>query len=128
MIIAIPSNAPGGLDAAVSDHFGHCAAFTLVELQDAGTVSVHVMPNTGHAQGGCLAPVMQLKQAGADAMVAGGMGMRPLAGFQQEGIRVFHSGGAATVGDAVRRVAEGRAQEFGPAQVCGGGGGQCGGH
>ncbi len=123
MIIAIPSEAPGGLDAGVADHFGHCAAFTMVELQEDGVGSVRVMPNTGHVQGGCMAPVMMLKQAGADAMIAGGMGMRPLAGFQQVGIRVYYKEEARTVGDAVRLVAEGKAREFGPAQTCGGGGG-----
>ena len=29
-LLAIPSMAPGGLDASVSAHFGHCDAFTLV--------------------------------------------------------------------------------------------------
>lgn len=121
MIVAIPSEAPGGLDATVADHFGHCAAFTMVDLQETGVVSVSVLPNTGHVQGGCMAPVMMLKQAGADAMIAGGMGMRPLAGFQQVGIHVYYNEEARTVGDAVRLLGEGKAREFGPAQVCGGG-------
>ena len=73
-----------------------------------------------------MAPVMMLRQAGADAMIAGGMGMRPLAGFQQVGIRVYHNGEAATVGEAVQLLSEGKAQEFSPAQVCGGGPGGSG--
>lgn len=126
MIIAIPSETPGGLEASVADHFGHCAAFTMVDLQETGVVSVSVIPNTGHAQGGCMAPVVMLKQAGADAMISGGMGMRPLAGFQQVGIRVYYNENAPTVGEAVRRLAEGKVPEFSPAQVCGGGPGGSG--
>ncbi len=121
MLIAIPSNAPGGLNATVADHFGHCDAFTLVEINSSEVKSVRIMPNQGHVQGGCMAPVMMLKRAGADAMVAGGMGMRPLAGFQQVGIDVYFNDSAASVGEAVKRVIEGKARPFGPAQVCGGG-------
>jgi predicted Fe-Mo cluster-binding NifX family protein len=133
MIVAIPSEAPGGLEAAISPHFGHCAAFTLVELNQKQIGAVKIVPNQGHEQGGCMAPVMMLKQLGADALVAGGMGMRPLAGFQQVGIQVFYNEDVATVSEAVTLLAEGKARVFGPAQVCGGGpgggeGGGCGGH
>ena len=34
MLIAIPSDTTDGLDATTSDHFGHCAAFTLVTIRD----------------------------------------------------------------------------------------------
>ncbi len=121
MLIAIPSDAPGGLDATVAAHFGHCDAFTMVEVDGSKVKSVKILPNQGHVQGGCMAPVMMLKQAGADAMVAGAMGMRPLAGFQQVGIDVYFNGLAASVGQAVKLVVDGKARPFGPAQVCGGG-------
>ena len=125
MIVAVPSNAPGGLTAGVAAHFGHCDAFTLVELDGHEIKDVKVLLNGGHEQGGCMAPVMLLKSQGVGAMVAGGMGMRPLAGFQQVGITVFFNEGAATVGDAVTLVAHGQARTFGPAQTCQGGAGQC---
>ena len=133
MKIAIPSEAPGGLEAVISAHFGHCAAFTLVDLEGTEVGKVEILPNGGHVQGGCMAPVMTLKEAGADALVAGGMGMRPLAGFQQVGIEVFFSENASTVSEAVQLIASGQARRFGPAQTCGGGGGGehdggCGGH
>ncbi len=131
MIIAVPSDPPGGLNAPISEHFGHCAAFTMVRIADAQVADVSILPNTGHVQGGCMTPVMMLKQAGADAMVAGGMGMRPLAGFQQVGIDVYFRENAVTVDDAIQLMLAGRARVFGPAQTCGGGGGHgggCGGH
>lgn len=127
MKIAVPSNAPGGLEAGLSAHFGHCDAFTLVEVEGREIKEVQVLPNAGHEQGGCMAPVMLLKSAGVDILVAGGMGARPLAGFQQVGIQVFFNEGAPTVGEAVRLVTTGQARAFGPAQVCGGGGGGGGG-
>ena len=126
-LVAIPSEAPGGLDARISAHFGHCAMFTLVQVRDGRVGDVTVLPNDGHEHGGCMTPVMLLKQHEVHALVAGGMGMRPLAGFQQAGIKVYHHGDAATVGEAVELMAANRCQEFGEAETCGGHD-ECGGH
>ncbi len=128
MRIAIPSEQPGGLDAAISGHFGHCACFTIVDT-DADVVSeVSVLPNMPHDQGGCMAPVMYLKQHAVDRLVAGGMGMRPLMGFQQVGIDVYFHEDSATVAGAVSLLLAGQARVFGPAQACGGGSGGCDDH
>ena len=75
-----------------------------------------------------MAPVMTLKQLGVDAMVAGGMGGRPLAGFQQVGIAVHFKEESTTVREAVELFAAGKCRSVGEAQTCGGGGGHCGGH
>jgi predicted Fe-Mo cluster-binding NifX family protein len=121
MKVAFPSGPPGGLDAELSAHFGHCEIFTLIDVEEGEMKQVTTLPNVPHEQGGCMAPVMHLKEAGVDALVAGGMGMRPLAGFQQVGIDVFFSDGAATVKDAADLILTGKARIFGPAETCGGG-------
>jgi FKBP-type peptidyl-prolyl cis-trans isomerase 2/predicted Fe-Mo cluster-binding NifX family protein len=128
MLIAIPSDAPGGLDAPISAHFGHCAAFTLVRVDDKELGNVEVLENSGHEQGGCMMPVTLLKEQGVDVLVAGGMGGRPLAGFQQVGIKVHFKEDATSVKEAVDLFLTGKCREFGAAQTCGGGGGSCGGH
>ncbi len=128
MLLAIPSDAPGGLDAPISEHFGHCDAFTLVQLDDGKIGEVKVVANGAHEHGGCMAPVMVLKNLSVDALVAGGMGMRPLSGFQSVGIAVHFREDAQTVRDGVALFTEGKCREFGTAQTCGGGSGHCGGH
>ena len=128
MKIAIPSEAPGGLEAAISEHFGHCASFTMVSVDDGEIGEVTVIENGGHEQGGCMAPVMVLKEHEVDALVAGGMGARPLSGFQQVGIAVHFKEGAGSVGEAVQLFLDGGCPEFGAAQTCGGGEGHCGSH
>jgi FKBP-type peptidyl-prolyl cis-trans isomerase 2/predicted Fe-Mo cluster-binding NifX family protein len=128
MLIAVPSDSPGGLDAAVSEHFGHAVAFTLIEVEDGQVGEVSILENGGHDQGGCMAPVMLLKKKGVETLVAGGIGGRPLAGFQQVGIAVHSSEQASTVRDAVERFIAGACPAFDPAQTCEGGGGHCGGH
>jgi FKBP-type peptidyl-prolyl cis-trans isomerase 2/predicted Fe-Mo cluster-binding NifX family protein len=125
MLIAIPCESPGGLDAAVSEHFGHCAAFTLVAVEDGAIGQVSVLENSGHDHGGCMAPVHLLKGEGVDILLAGGMGMRPLAGFQSVGIAVHFKEDASSVRDAVNLFLAGGCRAFGESETCGGG---CGRH
>jgi FKBP-type peptidyl-prolyl cis-trans isomerase 2 len=61
-------------------------------------------------------------------LLAGGMGARPLAGFQQVGIDVRSREGAGTVREAVELYVAGGCPSFGEAQTCGGSGSGCGGH
>lgn len=130
MLVAVPSESPGGLDATIADHFGHCDAFTLVQIDNDQVGEAKVLQNPGHGDQGCMGPVMFLKDQGADALVAGGMGMRPLAGFQQVGITVLHKGEATTVRQAVEGIIAGTCKPFAQQHTCGGGDheGGCGGH
>lgn len=90
MRVAIPSNAPGGLEARRSDHFGRCDLFTVVDFDgNKGVTGVETVDNVGHDEGGCLVPVKILQEAKVDAIVVAGMGMRPMMGFQQAGITVY---------------------------------------
>lgn len=122
MKIAVPSQAPGGLHAHLSAHFGHCEFYTLVTVEGQDITAVEILPNKGHVQGGCMNIVNLLSKAGVQALLAGGMGARPLAGFQRMGIKVYFSEKADSVVDAILLLNSGRARKFGPAQVCSGGG------
>jgi FKBP-type peptidyl-prolyl cis-trans isomerase 2/predicted Fe-Mo cluster-binding NifX family protein len=128
MLIAIPSDTTDGLDSTVSEHFGHCAAFTLVTVTGDTIGEISVLENKGHEEGGCMAPVDLLKGQGVEVLLAGGMGGRPLAGFQQVGIDVRSREGADTVREAVELYVAGGCPSFGEAQTCGGGADGCGGH
>lgn len=55
--LAIPSALPGGLEAGMGMHFGHCDIYTIVQIEDGAIKSVGTLPNVPHQQGGCLAPV-----------------------------------------------------------------------
>ena len=50
-IVAVPSELPGGLDASVGAHFGHCELYTLITLNDGQISAVNVIPNVPHEQG-----------------------------------------------------------------------------
>jgi predicted Fe-Mo cluster-binding NifX family protein len=122
-VIAIPSVYPGGLESEIGAHFGHCDLYTLVTLENGEVKDVRVVPNVPHEQGGCMAPVHYLHQHDVVGLIAGGMGMRPLMGFNQVGIEVYHGGDARTVGDAVQALMAGQLPRFGQEHTCGGGGG-----
>ena len=121
-IVAVPSSHPGGLEAALGAHFGHCDLYTLVKITEGKVMEVATLPNVPHHQGG-MAPVNHLAQNGVQVLIAGGMGMRPLMGFQQVGIHVLYGGGAHTVGEAVEALLQGNLPQFSTEFTCGGGGG-----
>ena len=120
-LIAIPSAHPGGLEAALGAHFGHCELYTLVSVENGKVKDVGVVPNVPHQQGGCMAPVNYLSSKGVKKLIAGGMGLRPLMGFNQVGIEVYFGGEAQTVGEAVKAILEGKLPQFSQEHTCGGG-------
>ncbi|MGD9819747.1 MAG: NifB/NifX family molybdenum-iron cluster-binding protein, partial [Desulfomonilaceae bacterium] len=72
-------------------------------------------------QGGCFAPVSILHKSGAHALIVGGIGMRPLMGFQQVGIEVYYGPEGDTVQSVVNELLNGNLQLIAEHQVCGGG-------
>ena len=88
--LAVPTMGQAGLDSERSGHFGKCDCFTLVTIDDGQITSVENIDNPPHEEGGCMRPVMLLSDAGADAIVAAGMGMRPFMGFTEaEAVKLF---------------------------------------
>lgn len=119
-LLAVPSMAPGGLDAAVSAHFGRCGAFTLIALRNGRIESTMVMQAPDHGEGGCMVPVDLLAAHGVTAIAAGGMGQRPLLGFLQAGIQPYFAGDLATVKNVVSAFVAGGLPPFGRNSCCGG--------
>lgn len=119
-ILAVPSEAPGGLDAMRSGHFGHCAYFTLVTLENDEITSVTTLPNVPHVQGGCMQPVLLLAEHGVSDLIVSGMGGRPLAGFHDVGITVHYDVERPMVGEVVAAFLAGSLQPMLPTMTCGG--------
>jgi predicted Fe-Mo cluster-binding NifX family protein len=118
--VAVPSCAPGGIDAKISGHFGHCDLFTLVEIDNGAVTKVDALPGVSHGHGGCMVPVELLANRGIGILIAGGMGMRPLRGFNQVGIDVYEKGGATNVGQAIQAFLGGSLTRFSPESSCAG--------
>ena len=119
--IAIPSVETGGLDGQRSGHFGHCDVFTLVDVEGGEIKNVTSIPNQGHVQGGCMVPVNLLAEHKVNALIVGGIGMRPLMGFRQVGIDVYHDANRPEIRPVVQDLIAGRLPQIADNQVCGGG-------
>ncbi len=88
-IIAIPTNAPGGLAGTISDHFGQCKIFTLIEITNGTIINVKTLANEPHHSGGCRVLVTFLQDQGIDTIIAAGMGTGPYWNFTDAGISVL---------------------------------------
>ena len=121
--IAVPSLREGGLDGERAGHFGHCDVFTLVDVKGGQIEKVSILNNKEHVQGGCMVPVNLLAQNQVTALIVGGIGMRPLMGFKQVGITVYHDAQRPQIKPVVEDLISGKLQEIRSDQVCGGGGG-----
>lgn len=116
--LAVPSTNPGGMNADMSMHFGHCDIYTIVEVEGEAVRNVTTLENIPHEQGGCMASVQHLMGNGVNALLSGGMGMRPLAGFRQAGIEVFFAGNCPTVEKAVQGYLSKSLQPFSSDFTC----------
>lgn len=125
MKVAIPTDLPGGIEAMRSGHFGHCDVFTVVEITAGNEVTdVRTIENPGHEAGGCMAPVSLLHNAGVEAIVVEGLGMRPMQGFHAAGITVYYAAQATNpdVQSVIKSVQENKLVIMHADQVCKGSG------
>ena len=118
MKIAVPTMGEGGSDAVRSGHFGHCDNFTVFEIENSTVKGFSIIDNPPHEEGGCLRPVGLLSDAGVDAIVAAGMGMRPMMGFANAGITVYFDNQTPKAGDVALLAAEGKLPVMGQEQAC----------
>jgi predicted Fe-Mo cluster-binding NifX family protein len=121
--IAVPSEGTGGLDGLRAGHFGHCDVFTLVDVEDGAIKEVSILANKEHVQGGCMVPVNLLAENKVQRLIVGGIGMRPLQGFNQVGIDVYYDGERREIRPVVEDLIAEKLPVIGEDQVCGGGGG-----
>ena len=115
--IAIPSIEAGGLDGQRSGHFGHCDVFTMVDVKGGKIKKVTTISNQSHVQGGCMVPVNLLAEHKVNALIVGGMGMRPRMGFRQVGIDVYHDASRPEIRPVVEDLIAGKLPQIADNQV-----------
>ncbi|OGC04990.1 dinitrogenase iron-molybdenum cofactor [candidate division WOR-1 bacterium RIFOXYA12_FULL_43_27] len=90
----------------VSEHFGRCPEFTIVEIEDGKVVKQETIQNPGHHPG--FLPEF-LRQRGVSVIIAGGMGHRAQGLFSEQNIRTI-MGISGKVDEVILAFAEGRIQ------------------
>ncbi len=119
--IAVPSNGIGGLEGTRAGHFGHCDCFTFIDVENGEVKGISTLQNQEHSQGGCMVPVNLLASNNVRYLIVGGIGMRPLMGFKQVGIKVFHEDQQEAIKPVIDAMISGTLSEIREDQVCGGG-------
>ncbi len=121
VLVAVPSQEPGGIDAAPHVHFGRCSIYTLACVKEGQVKNVTVRANAAHLPGDCGSPVQNLADMSVTVLLAGGMGVRPLQAMQAAGIAVYHNAGLPSVGACLEAFAQNRLAAFGTEHLCRGG-------
>jgi predicted Fe-Mo cluster-binding NifX family protein len=103
MKVCIPTMGNGGMEEAVSQHFGRSPTFTLVNLD---TNEVQILPNKGEHMGGSILPTDTLRDRGVQVMIVGGLGPKAIQAFAEQCIEVF-VGATGRVKDAINDWKEG---------------------
>ena len=87
----------------VSQHFGRCPEFTIVDIDGNELKSKQLVPNPGHQPG---AIPQFLHSKGVQCIIAGGMGMRATGFFQELGIQAI-VGIEGKIDDVVEQIKKG---------------------
>ena len=114
MKIAVATEDNRGLEAALSQHFGRCPYYILVDVDDneIGEVKAFENPFYGsHGQPGEV-PAF-IKSTGAHVIIAGGMGPKAIGFFEQYGIQGV-TGVSGMVQDVIRLYLSGQIQGASP--------------
>jgi len=91
----------------VSEHFGRCPEFTIVELQDNGIKNKEIIKNPGHATG--FLPKF-FKEQGVSCVIAGGAGFRAQGFFEEFGIKLI-TGIQGEVEEVIKRFIKGEIKQ-----------------
>jgi len=87
----------------VSPHFGRCPEFTVIDIEDGKVVKKETIENPGHRPG--FIPQF-LHRWGVECIVAGGMGMRARALFDELGIQAI-LGVSGRIDEVIEKIQEG---------------------
>ena len=114
MKIAVSTEDNRGLDAVISQHFGRCPYYILVDVDNIEIGEVKALENPLYANHGQPGEVPAfIKTTGAQVMIAGGMGPKAIEFFQQYGIQVA-TGVSGTVQGAIQLYLDDRIQGASP--------------
>ena len=118
MYIASPCNAPGGLEAEVSNHFGECDVFTVIDIDtknpNLDEANVKLIENPDHLNCGMV--ILRLQKAGIDVIILNKLGYDALQIIQKENIPLY--AGKGTVQEVLKQFLKNQLQEVTAANLC----------
>ncbi len=120
MTVVIPSECPGGLNAAPCGHFGHCPAFTLLTVKNSMVLAVDSLVNIHADCRNCHVPVRFLWDQGITDLLVCKMGVLPLRLLTELGVSVYFLPHMRTVRHAAEAFLGNRLRAFRFEDACNG--------
>jgi predicted Fe-Mo cluster-binding NifX family protein len=113
MKIAVATDDERGLEAVLSQHFGRCPYYVVVDVHDKEIKEVKAVQNPFYGSHGQPGEVPTfIKSLGAQAIIAGGMGPRAIGFFEQFGIQAV-TGVSGMVKEVIRAFVDGEIEGAG---------------
>ena len=107
MKIAVATDEDKGLEAVLSQHFGRCPYYVVVDVDEEEIKGVKTVQNPFYGSHGQPGEVPTfIKNLGVQAIIAGGMGPRAIGFFEQFGIQAV-TGVSGMVKEVVRAFVDG---------------------
>ncbi|MFW6115404.1 MAG: NifB/NifX family molybdenum-iron cluster-binding protein [Thermodesulfobacteriota bacterium] len=114
MKVAVATDDNSGFEAFISEHFGRCPFYMLVDVDKGEIREVTAVESPFYGSHGEPGEVPAfIKKIGAQVIIAGGMGPKAIRFFEQYGIQVV-TGVRGTVREVVRMYLEGKAEGASP--------------
>lgn len=118
MKIAIPTEYPGGLEAKISNHFGECDVFTVVEIDpkqtDFKNTKVILIKSRNHLNCGAL--LLRLRKAGTNVIIVKKIGSNALEIIELEKIPIYAADG--TVLQVLDKFRSNQLDQISKANIC----------
>lgn len=105
MKIVFSTDGMNGLKENVSQHFGRCSTYTLVDVMEDAEIKVRVVENPTLANHGPGMAPQYISGLGADYIVTGGMGPMAIDLFKSFGIQAV-TGASGSVRDVLNKLLE----------------------
>lgn len=89
MRLVFPTDENMGYLSKRGAHFGKAKFYTIVVIENGEITDVEVQQNPGHSGGACTSAVSNIMSLEPDALIVGGIGGSPAAGFAEVGLDVY---------------------------------------
>ena len=118
MRLVFPTDENNGYLSQRGAHFGKAKFYTIVTLEDGKIIDVEGVANGGHDSGACGNAVSNIMSLKPDALVVGGIGSSPAAGFAKVGLDVYVDAKSQTVEISVNEFINNKLATIGSSGTC----------
>jgi predicted Fe-Mo cluster-binding NifX family protein len=99
-------------------HFGKANFYTIITLEGEKIIDVETVENPGHNSGACGNAVTNIMSLKPNALIVGGIGGPPAAGFAKAGLDLYFDQTSQTVQESIKLFIEGKLEKSSGQGTC----------